>query len=156
MTETVFNFSKTGKYYFDRDGLEGQEDVWDIPAPNAIRRYRHAAPFPEALVRRCLAAGCPTEGVVLDPYAGSGTTLSVAALRGHPCIGIELNPHYWTLAGFESKGPLSLSEKPVEGIHEALPSMPADPPTSCGERTRMRTPPPDRPLIASPLLILNT
>jgi DNA modification methylase len=97
-TETIFILSKTGSYYFDRDGLDGQEDVWDIPAPNAIRRYRHAAPFPEALVRRCLAAGCPAEGVVLDPYAGSGTTLSVAVSHGLPCIGIELSPHYWTLA----------------------------------------------------------
>lgn len=97
-TETVFILTKSGKYHFNRDGLDGQEDVWDIPAPNAIRRYRHAAPFPEALVSRCLAAGCPEEGVVLDPYAGSGTTLAVAASRGLPSIGFELNPDYVTLA----------------------------------------------------------
>jgi DNA modification methylase len=97
-TETVFILSKTPRYYFDRAGLEGQEDVWDIAAPNGIRRYRHAAPFPEALVNRCLAAGCPPGGVVLDPYAGSGTTLAVAAKRELPSIGIELNPHYCALA----------------------------------------------------------
>lgn len=97
-TETIFILAKSGKYYFNREGLGGQEDVWDIPAPNAMRRYRHAAPFPEALVSRCLAAGCPMKGVVLDPYAGSGTTLAVAASRGLPSIGIELSPHYVTLA----------------------------------------------------------
>lgn len=97
-TETVFILTKSGKYYFDREGLEGQEDVWDIPAPNADWRFRHAAPFPEALVNRCLAVGCSPKGVVLDPYAGSGTTLVAAADRGSPCIGIELSPHYVNLA----------------------------------------------------------
>ncbi len=97
-TETILILTKTGKYHFDRQGLEGQEDVWDIPAPNALKRYRHAAPFPEALVNRCLAAGCPKKGVVLDPYAGSGTTLAVAANRGLASIGFELSPHYVTLA----------------------------------------------------------
>lgn len=97
-TETIFILTKAGKYHFDRSGLGGDEDVWDIPAPNADRRFRHAAPFPEALVNRCLAAGCPKKGVVLDPYAGSGTTLLVAADRGLPSIGIELSPHYVNLA----------------------------------------------------------
>ncbi|MBR0896815.1 site-specific DNA-methyltransferase [Bradyrhizobium tropiciagri] len=97
-TETVFILSKTGKYHFNRKGLGGQEDVWEIPAATSGRRYRHAAPYPEALVERCLAAGCPRGGVVLDPYAGSGTTLVAAAKRKLPSIGFELNPRYWTLA----------------------------------------------------------
>ena len=97
-TETIFILTKTAKYFFNRDALQGQEDVWEIPAPNALKRYRHSAPFPEALVNRCLATGCPNKGVVLDPYAGSGTTLVVAANRRLSSIGIELNPHYVTLA----------------------------------------------------------
>lgn len=95
-TETIFIVTKTGKYHFDRNGLGNDEDVWDIPATSANRRYRHAAPFPEALVERCLAAGCPPGGIVLDPYAGSATTLVVAADRGNPAIGIELNADYVT------------------------------------------------------------
>jgi DNA modification methylase len=97
-TETIFILTKTGRYHFDREALRGQEDVWDIPATNATRRYNHAAPFPEALVDRCLAIGCPRRGVVLDPYVGSGTTLVAAAKRRLPSIGFELNPRYWTLA----------------------------------------------------------
>ncbi|MGX1742094.1 DNA-methyltransferase [Bosea sp. NPDC055353] len=97
-TETIFILAKSSSYHFDRSGLDGQEDVWDIPAPNAKRRFRHAAPFPEALVDRCLAAGCPAGGVVLDPYAGSGTTLQVALDRGSPAIGIELSSHYVNLS----------------------------------------------------------
>jgi hypothetical protein len=97
-TETVFLLTKRSRYYFNRRGLDAQEDVWDIPALNGPRRYRHAAPFPEALVGRCLAIGCPRKGVVFDPYAGSGTTLLVAADRGSPSVGIELNTYYCKLA----------------------------------------------------------
>jgi len=97
-TETIFILSKTGKYFFKRAGLEGEEDIWSIPAPNGLKRYRHAAPFPAELVNRCLATGCPPKGVVLDPYAGSGTTLAVAGNRGLISIGFELNSHYVTLA----------------------------------------------------------
>jgi DNA modification methylase len=97
-TETIFILTKSRSYHFERDALGGEEDVWNIPAWSGTNRYKHAAPFPEALVERCLAAGCPRRGTVLDPYAGSGTTLAVAAKRKLRSIGFELNPRYWTLA----------------------------------------------------------
>lgn len=97
-SEVVFILAKRSTYWFDRRGLDGQEDVWEIYAPNAPRPYRHAAPFPEALVERCLACGCKKGGLVLDPYAGSGTTLAVAVRRGSPAIGFDLNSKYCRLA----------------------------------------------------------
>ncbi len=97
-TETVFILSKSKKYYFNREALEGEEDIWEIPARIPGPKYRHAAPFPEALVERCLAVGCPPKGVVLDPFAGSGTTLLVAGRRGSTSIGVELNASYARLA----------------------------------------------------------
>jgi len=96
-SETIFILAKRSTYWFDRRGLGGQEDVWEIPAPNAPRPYRHAAPFPEALVERCLACGCKKGGMVLDPYVGSGTTLKVAVQRGSPALGFELNSKYCRL-----------------------------------------------------------
>jgi DNA modification methylase len=54
----------------------------------------HLATFPEELPRRCILAGCPDGGVVLDPFAGSGTTLAVARDLGRRSVGIELNPEY--------------------------------------------------------------
>jgi site-specific DNA-methyltransferase (cytosine-N4-specific) len=53
-------------------------DVWALPA--AGFRGHHAAVFPEALVEVPLKATCPPGGVVLDPFAGSGT-VGVVALR---------------------------------------------------------------------------
>lgn len=58
----------------------------------------HFAVFPEELPRRCIAAGCPEGGTVLDPFAGSGTTLYVARKLGRKAVGIELNESYCQLA----------------------------------------------------------
>jgi DNA modification methylase len=58
----------------------------------------HFAVMPAALVEPCIKAGCPEGGTVLDPFAGSGTTLAVAAELGRNGIGCELNPDYIALA----------------------------------------------------------
>jgi len=58
----------------------------------------HFAVMPAALVEPCIKAGCPEGGTVLDPFAGSGTTLAVAAELGRSGIGCELNPEYIGLA----------------------------------------------------------
>jgi site-specific DNA-methyltransferase (adenine-specific) len=58
----------------------------------------HFAVMPSDLVEPCIKAGCPEGGTVLDPFAGSGTTLAVAAEFGRNGIGCELNPEYIVLA----------------------------------------------------------
>lgn len=70
-------------------------DVWEI----ATQGYpdAHFATFPEDLVKPCILAGCPESGIVLDPFAGSGTTLLVAKNLNRLSIGIELNPTYCAL-----------------------------------------------------------
>lgn len=95
--ELVFIFARTGKYYFEREGLSGEEDVWEMDAPSQ-NGWKHAAPFPKALVARCLACGCPIRGVVLDPFTGSGTTIKVALSAGLPAIGIDLSEEYLHMA----------------------------------------------------------
>lgn len=93
--ENVFMFAKHRKYYFNRDVLdaEEQEDMWTIEArPKGT--HLGTAPFPDELVQRCLDVGCPPRGCVLDPFAGGGTTLRVAAQSGRHVTGIELNPEF--------------------------------------------------------------
>lgn len=46
----------------------------------------------------CLLAGCPENGVVLDPFFGSGTLGVVCKQRNRNFVGIELNPKYIELA----------------------------------------------------------
>jgi DNA modification methylase len=85
-----------------RDGERWPNDgrnvrsVWEIatqPYPEA-----HFATYPEALVERCVKAGSPEGGTVLDPFMGSGTTALVARKHGRRSVGIELNETYAELA----------------------------------------------------------
>jgi DNA modification methylase len=70
--------------------------VWNI-ATKGIKEG-HFAIFPEELVRRCLDSGCPENGMVLDPFLGSGTTLKVAKSLNMHGIGIELKREYIDIA----------------------------------------------------------
>jgi site-specific DNA-methyltransferase (adenine-specific) len=92
--ETVFMFSKGPKYFFDRAHLNNEEDIWFIPNRAKGSNGLHAAAFPDELVERCLSAGCPAGGRVLDPFAGSGTTLRVAVESDRPASGIDINGKY--------------------------------------------------------------
>ena len=70
--------------------------VWTVttePTP-----FAHFATWPQALVRRMILAGSPEGGVVLDPFAGSATTMLVARNHGRHSIGIELNEQYLEIA----------------------------------------------------------
>lgn len=91
--ENVFLFSKGPKYYFNREALGGEEDIWRIAA-RPENPHSHCAPFPTELVDRCLACGCPEGGLVLDPFLGSGTTAISALRSGRSAIGVELSPKY--------------------------------------------------------------
>lgn len=70
--------------------------VWTV----ATRAYRgkHFASFPPQIIETPIKAGCPEEGIVLDPFMGSGTTALVAKQLGRNFVGIELNPEYIELA----------------------------------------------------------
>lgn len=100
------NFKKAGKETFGRhlrgaekivcNGTRNRRSVWTV----TTKPYNgaHFAVMPAALVEPCIKAGCPEGGTVLDPFAGSGTTLAVAAELGRSAIGCELNPEYIALA----------------------------------------------------------
>ena len=58
----------------------------------------HFATMPEALAERCILAGSPSGGVVLDPFGGAGTVGLVAHRLMRSAILIELNPEYCAIA----------------------------------------------------------
>jgi site-specific DNA-methyltransferase (cytosine-N4-specific) len=88
------NFDKDGNSLLNPAG-KNPGDVWRI----TTKPYReaHFATFPPDLPERCIKAGCPDGGTVLDPFAGSGTTLMVAMRRRLNIIGIEIKPDYCRL-----------------------------------------------------------
>lgn len=77
-------------------GKRNKRCVWTIGTANFAGR--HFAPYPPRLIETPVKAGCPKGGIVLDPFAGSGTTAVVAGNSGRKFIGIELNPRYIRIA----------------------------------------------------------
>jgi DNA modification methylase len=103
--ETIWFMTKEPKYYYDyeavkqssSDPLLETHNLWDVwhlsPDPCS---EAHFATWPREIPIRAILAGCPPDGVVLDIFAGSGTTLMVAKELGRKAIGIELNRDYCT------------------------------------------------------------
>ena len=101
--ETVFLLSKNQDYYYDVKAVKGPNSrrlrtMWDIntePRPSRVGGIDdHPAVMPLTLARRCIRITSRPGDVVLDPYAGSGTTLLAAQELGRSWVGIELKPEY--------------------------------------------------------------
>ena len=73
--------------------MEATLDVWEIPAESATR-VGHPAPFPVALVERCIQLFTYDGDVVLDPFMGSGTTAVAAVNTGRHYIGYDTDAGY--------------------------------------------------------------
>ncbi len=71
--------------------------MWTFAGANP-RRVGHPAPFPEELPRRLIKLYSYPEDLVLDPFLGSGTTLTAATKLGRRAVGVEINPEFCDLA----------------------------------------------------------
>lgn len=100
--EYVFHFVKERWYYFDKNAVGRTTDsgsvlppldTWELPPVRGMGG-RHKARFSEELVRIPILTTTPPRGVVLDPFAGSGTSLVFARKHGFRAIGIDANEDY--------------------------------------------------------------
>lgn len=101
--EHIFLLSKSPHYYYDAAAISepvapvtverNKRDVWSV-STNSHRGYGHFAMYPERLIEPCILAGSPEQGLVLDPFFGSGTTGAVCKRLSRRYLGIELNPEY--------------------------------------------------------------
>jgi site-specific DNA-methyltransferase (cytosine-N4-specific) len=104
--EYIFHFVKQRKYYFDAEAVampsNGKRDrkppfsVWSVPTSSGQTmpaRKKHIATFPEQLVSLPVQATCPPNGVLLDPFCGSGTALlfAVKQSKERHAIGIDIS-----------------------------------------------------------------
>lgn len=70
--------------------------IYDLP--------QHQAPFPTTIPQRCILGWCPRDGVVLDPFGGSGTVAMVARSMGRKAIHVDLSADYCRLAEYRIFG----------------------------------------------------
>jgi DNA modification methylase len=82
--------------YHSRGSKPG--DVWQIIPEDAWRLDNHCAVFPEDLCRIPVLATCPQGGLLLDPFAGTGTALKVARDYGRRAVGIDASREYLEVA----------------------------------------------------------
>lgn len=115
-------FAKTKDYYFNLDAIRipydeetkkarsrsifvgskwleagyNPKDVWSVSRLHRIHAERedHPTQKPLEIIERMIKASCPLEGVVLDPFMGSGTTAVAAHRLNRRFIGFETNPEY--------------------------------------------------------------
>ena len=76
--------------------VRNKRDVWTINTKPC--KEAHFATYPFELIKPCILAGCPENGIVLDPFMGSGTTAIVARSLNRNYLGVELNPEYIKIA----------------------------------------------------------
>lgn len=83
-------------YYFLKYHPNGSKpgDIWDIIPEDAQGRTSHFAPYPEDLCRMPIILTCPEDGVVLDPFCGTGTTSKVASMLCRKSISIDISNEY--------------------------------------------------------------
>ena len=88
--------TSTTAYNGNKRETKNARNVWTV----ATQPFRgsHFATMPADLAERCIKAGCPAGGSVLDPFGGAGTTGLVADRLGRNATLIELNPEYFDMA----------------------------------------------------------
>ncbi len=100
--EYILLFARSESYDYHPTALGGVNGdatglnvrtIWTF-RPNDRTHVQHGARFPEELPRRCIALATNEGDVVLDPFAGHGTTLKVAAEMGRRYFGVEVSPTY--------------------------------------------------------------
>lgn len=115
-------------------------DIWSFVQVHGVARERTAHPcqFPQAMIERIVLACSNPGDVVLDPFAGSGTTGAAALAKGRSAIMIERKAEYWPIIeerlGIESPARLILGDTLAEMAKlpdESIDLIAADLPYGC-------------------------
>ncbi len=121
------------------DGFQPDEDTWYFSRVCGTFKERagwHGCQMPEQLLGRIIRACSNPGDVVLDPFAGSGTTLVVAKKLGRRWLGFELSPDY--AARVRTRLESAREGQPLEGAEDPKVSAPATPRQRPERRPRAR------------------
>jgi site-specific DNA-methyltransferase (adenine-specific) len=126
------------------DGFRSDEDTWYFPRVCGTFKERagwHGCQMPEQLLGRIVRACSNPGDVVLDPFAGSGTTLTVARKLGRHWLGFELSSEY--ARQVQDRLDAAYPGQPLDGAEEPLASAPSTAEgkvrTKDGKRKRRRS-----------------
>lgn len=94
--ERVYWLARKGARPTFNEGSARYLSVWDIPSNRTQKGSEkgHPCPFPLELASRCVSSTTSPDDLVLDPFAGSGTTGIAAIKAGRRCVLIEKDARY--------------------------------------------------------------
>jgi site-specific DNA-methyltransferase (adenine-specific) len=121
------------------NGFAAEQSTWYFPRVAGTFKERmgfHGCQMPEQLLGRIIRTSSNPGEVVLDPFAGSGTTLAVAKKLGRKWIGFELSQEYAQRATARIKK--AVEGQPLEGAPEPVLSAPRTPGTFSKVRLRSK------------------
>ena len=123
--DTIGFFARSKEYYFDLDAVRipydqktkkarsrsifvgkkwlevgyNPKDVWSVSRLHRIHTERedHPTQKPLEIIERMVRASCPEGGIVLDPFAGSGTTVAACLFHNRHYFAFEVNPEYFQI-----------------------------------------------------------
>lgn len=97
-TEKIFLLTKSDEYYYDHEAVRERgengsgHNMWNYwVLPHEPINDCHFAPFPTEIAKRCIKAGSKPGDMILDPFAGTGTTGRCALELGRSATLIEIN-----------------------------------------------------------------
>lgn len=96
-------------------------NFWDdisIPYWSMAENTDHPTQKPEKLIAKLILASCPADGLVFDPFLGSGTTSVVAKKLGRHYLGVEMNEEYALLA--EKRLMIAETNKSIQGYTDKV------------------------------------
>lgn len=73
---------------------DNMNEVWEFGRVSGDERHGHATPKPVAMMERIMKSSLPNDGLCVEPFAGSGSTLISAEKTGRVCYTMELQPKY--------------------------------------------------------------
>jgi len=110
------------------EGFQPEDDAWYFSRVAGTFKERegfHGCQMPEQVLGRIIRCCSNRDETVLDPFAGSGTTLAVAKKLGRKWIGFELSADY--VAKIKSRLDHARVDEPLDGAADPLTSAPRTP-----------------------------
>jgi site-specific DNA-methyltransferase (adenine-specific) len=103
--EMIINFHKGSPKILEKgttdltkeEFINWTNGLW-VMAPESAKKRKHPAPYPEEFAYRCIKMHSYIEGLVVDPFNGSGTTTAVAKRLSRKYIGFDITEEYCKLA----------------------------------------------------------
>lgn len=112
--EPIYMFTKESQYEFHCENTS-ESDVWEFAT--ASHETVHPAPLPVTLCKKCVLSGAPPNGVVLDPFCGSGSTCIAAEKTNREYIGIDVNESYLMETQAKLQSDIVTKNKDVESTN---------------------------------------